>query len=291
MRDLSDVTLYSIDSKNMALAGRALTLSMLQYNFRDAILFSHEHVPGPFRCVPIPNARSVKEFESLSLKVIPQHIGTPYALLVQWDGYVVDGRFWRDEFRNYDYIGARWPHFKDGFDVGNGGFCLQSRKLLDAFGDTRVQVDPQLPVDVLICRKLRGFLEQEHGVHFAPASVADRFSYENIAPTQPTFGFHGCGNLWRHCSDDEMMGLLHQMDDYVLRTQHFSILALTYLSQRKFAMFEAAFRRMREVMTAAEAENVFTRAGNQQLARQAARLGEELIKLQSGDLPLRADRS
>ena len=29
---------------------------------------------------------------------------------------------WADEFWNYDYIGARWPHVQGEFRVGNGGF-------------------------------------------------------------------------------------------------------------------------------------------------------------------------
>ena len=31
-----------------------------------------------------------------------------------------------------DYIGAPWPHFRDGHNVGNGGFSLRSRRLLEA---------------------------------------------------------------------------------------------------------------------------------------------------------------
>lgn len=278
IRDLSDVTLYAIDSKNVELAGRALTLSMQQCRFKDAILFSHEPVPGPFRCVLIPTASSTKEFEELFLKLVPKHITTPYALFVQWDGYVVDGRFWREEFRDYDYIGARWPQFNDGLDVGNGGFCLQSRKLLDAFSDCRVQVDPKLPVDVLICRELRSFLEHKFAIHFAPSRVADQFSYENILPAQPTFGFHGCGNLWRYCSDDEMMIMLNKMDSYVLRTPHFGLLALNYLHQRKLAIFGAAFHRMRSIMTATDTEGILTRAGNRQLALEAMQIGEAITK-------------
>jgi hypothetical protein len=84
-------------------------------------------------------------------------IETDFALIVQKDGWILDAANWRDEFRNYDYIGApsvsgmtidaegvrmlhngfTWQAFVGRTDVQlypvyNGGLSLRSRRLLTA---------------------------------------------------------------------------------------------------------------------------------------------------------------
>ena len=53
-------------------------------------------------------------------------------LLIQWDGYVVNPEAWDPAFLGCDYLGAKWYWHDDGMRVGNGGFSLRSRRLLDA---------------------------------------------------------------------------------------------------------------------------------------------------------------
>ena len=52
-------------------------------------------------------------------------ISTPFVLVIQWDGYIVDPSAWANAFRKYDYVGAV-VHDKRGTFVGNGGFSLRS---------------------------------------------------------------------------------------------------------------------------------------------------------------------
>ncbi|BAN23602.1 DUF5672 family protein [Caballeronia insecticola] len=95
-------------------------------------------------------------------------IETDYALIVQDDGWVLDGANWRDEYFEYDYIGApchqalvetsegsqamrsfSWyglldrPEYKV-WHVQNGGFSLRSQRLLRAFVD-HPHIKVQLP--------------------------------------------------------------------------------------------------------------------------------------------------
>lgn len=131
------------------------------------------------------------------LRDLLQHIATSHALCIQWDGFVLDGTAWDPSFLDYDYVGAPWPHFNDGHNVGNGGFSLRSRRLLEAcrtlpFGDYPME-------DVLICREWRPQLERQ-GIRFAPESIARRFSFERMAPKGGEFGFHGAFNLVRQLS-------------------------------------------------------------------------------------------
>jgi len=114
-----------------------------------------------------------------------------HVLIIQSDGFVLDGRVWDNLFLKYDYIGAPWQY--DGRNVGNGGFSLRSIKLMKAVGSILFIEDaPYLgPEDEVICRLLRGVLETSHGIKFAPQELAEQFSFELLPPKKPTFGFHG----------------------------------------------------------------------------------------------------
>ena len=83
--------------------------------------------------------------------------------------------------------------------VGNGGFSLRSRTLLEALQDP--QIVASHPEDTAICRTHREYLEREHGIAFAPATVADQFSFEHVEPRGPSFGFHGQINITRFVDD------------------------------------------------------------------------------------------
>jgi hypothetical protein len=126
---------------------------------------------------------------------------------------VLDGRAWRDEFLAYDYIGAVWPHFTDNKNVGNGGFSLRSRRLL--------QVTRDLPSsgadaeDVVIARRFRPQLEAQ-GIRFAPESIARQFAYERTKPTGHEFGFHGAFNLVRYLSKAEAVQLFRSLEPAML---------------------------------------------------------------------------
>jgi hypothetical protein len=114
-------------------------------------------------------------------------------LVVQWDGFILDASCWQDRFLEFDYIGATWPQFRDEHDVGNGGFSLRSRRLLEACRDPFISSAGI--EDVTICRTYRAWLEREHGIRFAPREIAESFAYEREPPQGPTFGFHGVFNM------------------------------------------------------------------------------------------------
>ena len=67
------------------------------------------------------------------LQELHDHISTAHALCIQWDGYVLNAQAWDASFLDYDYIGSVWPQFGDGHRVGNGGFSLRSKRLLEAW--------------------------------------------------------------------------------------------------------------------------------------------------------------
>lgn len=243
--DLSDVTLCAAASTDLPLTARALEISQKNCRFKEAVLFTHEPVDGPFRVEKINEISSRAEYSSFIFKGLPQFIDSPFVLIIQWDGYVMDPAAWRPEFRECDYIGAKWHFFKDENCVGNGGFSLRSRKLLQAL--SRFFPEPgDIAEDVYIGRGLRPDLEKQHAIRFATESVANHFSYEYSEPECPTFGFHGLFNLWRHIEDAQMLRVIEQIPKFRLKTEEFGLTLMQYYRLRKFHVLGALYSRIRE---------------------------------------------
>ena len=146
--------------------------------------------------IPINN---MKDYARYMIYHLHEHVDTEFVLTVQHDGFIINPLAWTDEFFDYDYVGAPWPWREQGFvtpfgehiAVGNGGFSLRSRRLMQAVEPLLTQQDFLLPEDVVICRKYRRQLERDVAIKFAPVSVAEKFSQELSVCNHPTFGFHG----------------------------------------------------------------------------------------------------
>ncbi|MEL6416759.1 MAG: DUF5672 family protein [Pseudomonadota bacterium] len=168
---------------------------MAQIDFAEVLLFTDRDpsslgldTASQIRVIPIAKIESSEAYSRFMLESLADHITTSHCLIVQWDGHVIDAQRWQSEFLDYDYIGASWPQFDDGHDVGNGGFSLRSRRLLEACQTTGFQ--RHHPEDVAICRTNRGLLEDQ-GMKFAPLALADQFSAERSGDAGVSFGYHG----------------------------------------------------------------------------------------------------
>jgi hypothetical protein len=195
MKSLPDITLCCIDTRYPHLALYALRNSMRGLKFGDVVFMTSRNSNDPIdaspsiRVVEIEPIRSVDEYSRFVLTSLAKHIHTPYVLIIQWDGYVINPHAWSDEFISYDYIGANWLQ-KDGSKmVGNGGFSLRSRKLIEALSSEGMQLHH--PEDDCIAKTNRTLLENRYGIRFADPATADRFAFEFAAPKTATLGFHG----------------------------------------------------------------------------------------------------
>jgi hypothetical protein len=209
---LSDVTLCAADSMLVDFTARALATSIKQVEFGDAILFSDQPRDGPFRFVQITPLNSIEAYSIFCLRHMAPLIKTPYVLVIQWDGFVINSDAWANAFRKYDYIGAAWHGlFPPDRMVGNGGFSLRSGRLLRAVQRLPFTTAPE---DRTICHRYRETLERESGVRFAPVKIADRFAYEykELDPSAPPFGFHGVYHLWRHMDEATLNELAERID-------------------------------------------------------------------------------
>lgn len=214
---LKDVTLVAATSVALSPTVDALCASMEQAKFGAVLLLSDQAppkgTPSSIQWRSIGRLASRADYSRFMLRELVNHVSTTHALCIQWDGFVLNGAAWDPRFLDFDYIGAVWPQFDDGHDVGNGGFSLRSQKLLKACRN--LPFDGIEAEDVLIGRRCRARLEAD-GIRFAPAPVARRFSYERTAPSGQEFGFHGAFNLVEHVSRDDATSVFRSLEPGML---------------------------------------------------------------------------
>jgi hypothetical protein len=177
---LPDVTLVAVDTFPERLAP-ALAASTKDIAFGAVRVFNDVAI------------HSMEDYSQWVCTQLYKEVPTSHLLIVQWDGYVRNWRAWTDAWLRYDYIGAPWAH-KDGMNVGNGGFSLRSRRLMELVA-TDSAITAYHPEDIRICRHYRPHLEAAHDIRFAPEDVARLFSIEGYGQANRThtteFGFHG----------------------------------------------------------------------------------------------------
>jgi hypothetical protein len=202
---LPDVTIVCIDNVAQELARMALGDTLRHIDPAEVWFWSDTRA-GPIgadllleKWAPMPFHERGKEAPDQVLWYqVAFVIETSHFLTVQWDGWATNAEAWTDEFLAYDYIGAPWWWHPPGSQVGNGGFSLRSRRLMQFLAEHRVEFPYRYPEDDAIGRHYRPRLEAA-GFRFAPPEVAMRFSFEH-PPADPrvkrakSFGFHDIRN-------------------------------------------------------------------------------------------------
>jgi hypothetical protein len=219
MLELPDVTLLCVDTREPAFALWAMRRTMTGIRFGDVVLFTEsarlaEQQQG-IRVVDV-KVDTIEAYSRFMLRGLADHTRTSHVLVVQWDGFVTRAQCWRPEFLEWDYIGARWHDRPAEQSVGNGGFSLRSRRLLLALQDPEIRISH--PEDICVCIHNREHLQQRWGIRFASPELAERFAYERLPPTGPTFGFHGLFNLPRELPKTELLPFLKAMPDRLARS-------------------------------------------------------------------------
>ena len=158
-----------------------------------------------------------RQYSLFVMYELHRFIPTEFALIVQDDGWVLNGANFKNDYYSYDYVGApchagivgntfytgyAWQAFPDAIVVQNGGFSLRSKKLLSA--PTRHELPFYSGVqkalqneDVQLSGTLRPRLEAL-GIRFAPLNEAKHFAIEYLGPTfhddlklENLLGLHG----------------------------------------------------------------------------------------------------
>ena len=196
MLNLENITLVILTSIKLDKSIRALEHSCRGIKFAKVKLVSHEkpeNLPDFITHEFCPKMSNVDEWNYAAIYELPKHIDTEFCILIHDDGFIVNPESWREEFLEYDYIGAPWGLPTDDFSfrdingdlirVGNS-VSLRSKKLLD------------LPIKLnLEWKSFHGFYNEdgyicvnyrhkylENGCNFADINVAKYFSHENMIP-------------------------------------------------------------------------------------------------------------
>lgn len=209
---LPDVTLVMVETREHELACLAIQDCLKVAEFGDVLVLTDrplEFADLSFECKPrfhiVPDWPEKVGWSRSWWYDVPPLLRTRQTLNIQWDSWVWDASMWRDEFLNYDYVGAPW-WYKDGKNVGNGGFSLVSTRLKRFMLARRAQFPCNTSVDDdLLCRKYRPELEA-FGFSWAPERVAHQFAFECCRPsaTSRHFGFHAMFN-WPEVLDHERL--------------------------------------------------------------------------------------
>jgi len=214
---LNNVTLISVSSIKIKETIHALTESQKGIDFFDIIFVTHEEsegLPEKIRYEHCEEITNINDYNRYMIYNLSKHIKTKHCLTVHYDGYVVRPEKWQDSFLEWDYIGSPWPIKSDAYidpfgnhiRVGNGGFSLRSKKLLDVPSITEVPFEGKTGEflrssnlglyneDGNICVHNRHIFEK-FGCKYAPIEVAAHFSQESDTPEIigiDAFGFHAC---------------------------------------------------------------------------------------------------
>lgn len=201
--NLKNVTLVAVSSVKLPATIKALEYSMRHIEFGDVKLVTDaDLIHDSIKIAKCNNIFSLDEYSRLMIYDLKNYIDTEFALTVQHDGFAVNANMWRDEFLEYDYIGAPWPDdffyddFGESIRVGNGGFSLRSKRLMNIFSEKNVewkQYRGYWNEDGFISMHNLHFL-RDNGIKFPTAELAYKFSREiqcdDLDNTTEPFGFH-----------------------------------------------------------------------------------------------------
>lgn len=198
---LPNVTLIGADCNHLDQLIAAADISCKNIRFGAVKLLSSAPSDDP-RVIQIPPIKSKQEYNHFVIEKFADYVDTDYLLIIQGDGYVLNYKAWDQRYFDYDVIGAVWYWYKDSHRVGNGGFSLRTKRLMEIVRD-----DPKFILknqnsydhveDHNICRIYREYLENTHGIRYAPEDLAEKFSVEYYKVPYPqnmykgSFGFHG----------------------------------------------------------------------------------------------------
>jgi hypothetical protein len=206
---LPQVTLCAVDCQSPALAALALLRADQRLGFGRVLLFTQGWLPTVvlprLQVVDIEPLRDDAAVADFVIRRLHAYVASSHALVLRWDAGVLDASAWNDEFLVHDHLAV-----DDGSAV-LPGLSLRSRRFLRAGADPRL-TEPQLD-DALMTGARRGFLEEVHGMAFAPPALQRRFA--SAAPASMDggrpFGFVGARHLPALLGEAETLELLRRL--------------------------------------------------------------------------------
>lgn len=200
MIDIPEVTLIAVTSIEIDKTIERMKKSSEEINFGEIVFVSHEkpaNLPSDFIFRKCEEIKDINVYNKIVFKDLWKYVFYSHCLLIHWDSCVINPSKWEDKWLEYDYIGAPWAIRDDAYiwhrtgehiRVGNGGFSLRSKKLMNI---PRMHDLPLLEEqgwyneDGNICIYHRKRM-LDLGVNYAPVEEAAKFSWE--VPVKENFG-------------------------------------------------------------------------------------------------------
>lgn len=196
MLKLENITLIALTSVRIPQTIKALEYSCRGIEFGDVKLASDikpDLLPNYIKHEYTEKSSNINEWNYNIIYNLSKHIETDYAILIHDNGFVVNPESWRNEFLEYDYIGAPWPLPTDNYSYrdingeiirqGNS-VSLRSKKLIDLPNKLNLEWKPFhgfTNEDGFVCVNYRHRYIEE-GCKFAGIKVAKYFSHETMIP-------------------------------------------------------------------------------------------------------------
>ena len=220
MARFDEITVVSVDgSGDGRNAVYAISRTVVQLPGSRGLLIAQErpaNLPQEVQFIAI-DGLDYFQYSSYVVHCLYYHIHTEYALLVQDDGWALNGGNWNDRWFEYDYVGApmhaagvdgrlhlgyAWADKPNAIPVLQGGFSLRSRSFLEAptkhgicykFAGVPILRNEDIQLNLMLRASL-----QRCGFRFAPLDIALHFSAEYLHPVihkdlelKKLFGHHG----------------------------------------------------------------------------------------------------
>jgi hypothetical protein len=197
MIKLPNVEIISINTHNPEQSVKAIEYSCKEINFASKKIFS-DIVPSNLSSdmvhIQIPKFIQREAYSDFTLRELHRYIESDFVLMIHDDGFIINPHLWNPSFLKYDYIGAPWPGSPSDIEygrVGNGGFCIRSKRLMEA--TSHLEYEPLN--DDWIIGVTHNKILRDMDIHTAPVTLAMTFSLElPIAECEynldNTFGFH-----------------------------------------------------------------------------------------------------
>lgn len=218
MLRLPNVTLIAVETLVHELAHATILDCVGKVDFGEVLIYTDQPeklaIPGA-RVHSVPNWSHKDQYMHFFHCNACDPVKTDYVLFLEWDAGLCDATMWREEFLQFDYLGAPW-WYTDGdgkplpapFNVGNGGFSLRTMRLMK-FVKEKQQRYPAIS-DNQLCREYGPQIIKEGNFNWAPIEMANDFAFEGfdrlgLANTLLHFGFHSTINWRLILNEDELV--------------------------------------------------------------------------------------
>lgn len=195
MLKLDNITLIALTNRDFGGHKKALDKSCEGVEWGAVKIIWDESITG------------IDEWNRRIIYELHQYVQTDFAMLIHADGYVINPQAWRNDFLDYDFIGAPWPLPTDTYSyrdthgnlvrVGNS-VSLRSKKLLELPSKLNLEWKSfygNTNEDGALCVHWRDIM-LENDINYAPLDIAKYFSKEHEIPENvgiDTFAFHTVG--------------------------------------------------------------------------------------------------